>query len=234
MSDLPDLRNEPTIETSRSELGDFARASQSVEDRRGYLREEPRKSPFRYLPSLLAILIAAFCAWHSFVSSQLEKQLQEHFEGDFRKDMPDVSATVEVHSLTNLVEIEITRSVRGKEGAYDFLGDALLEYLRVQLEPVIDRELSKRARRDTDLYAMMVPYQVAITIDKVRLPPAPPPSRLVQEVQHQLRARGYDPGPADGRLGQRTQKAIESFQRDRGLKVDGRATGELLDELRKR
>jgi len=56
---------------------------------------------------------------------------------------------------------------------------------------------------------------------------------MVQEIQRQLSARGYNPGAADGRLSERTRKAIEQFQRDQGGAVDGRATGELLELLRK-
>jgi N-acetyl-anhydromuramyl-L-alanine amidase AmpD len=43
----------------------------------------------------------------------------------------------------------------------------------------------------------------------------------VLEIQRALLARGYDPGPLDGDLGPNTRKAVEVFQRDHGLKVDG-------------
>jgi hypothetical protein len=234
MSDLPELKNEPTIETSRGELEEFAHGIRSAPDRRAHHDDEPRKSRFKYFPALLAILVAIVGGWHWFATDHLEKQLTHYFGEYGRDEMPDVIVAIYVHPLTNLVEIQVTRSVHGKEGAYDLLGDALLEYMGQQVEPAIERELSERARRDTDLYAMMVPYQVSITIDKVRVPPSPPPSRMVQEIQSQLSARGYDPGPADGRLGMRTRTAIEGFQRDHRLTVDGRATGDLLEMLRKK
>jgi len=50
-------------------------------------------------------------------------------------------------------------------------------------------------------------------------------------VQQQLAAKGYDPGPADGRLGRRTVTAIKDFQNDRGLTADGRVSQRLLDLL---
>jgi peptidoglycan hydrolase-like protein with peptidoglycan-binding domain len=41
------------------------------------------------------------------------------------------------------------------------------------------------------------------------------------EIQRALKKAGYDPGPADGRLGKRTKQAILDFQRAKGLKADG-------------
>lgn len=43
----------------------------------------------------------------------------------------------------------------------------------------------------------------------------------VAQVQQRLAALGYDPGPADGIFGRRTEAAVKSFQRSRGLVVDG-------------
>ncbi len=57
--------------------------------------------------------------------------------------------------------------------------------------------------------------------------------RLVAEVQEQLAALGYEPGPADGKVGARTRRAVEAFQEAQGLPRDGRATARLLDQLAK-
>lgn len=40
-------------------------------------------------------------------------------------------------------------------------------------------------------------------------------------VQEALKAAGHDPGPIDGKHGQRTDAAIQSFQKASGLTVDG-------------
>jgi localization factor PodJL len=60
--------------------------------------------------------------------------------------------------------------------------------------------------------------------------PAPDAS-LVMEAQRLLRQRGYDPGPADGVPGPRTQNAIRSFQRKAGLPATGEASEVLIVKL---
>lgn len=43
----------------------------------------------------------------------------------------------------------------------------------------------------------------------------------VTQIQSQLAAFGYKPGPADGDFGAATTEAVKAFQRDRGLEADG-------------
>jgi peptidoglycan hydrolase-like protein with peptidoglycan-binding domain len=84
-----------------------------------------------------------------------------------------------------------------------------------------------------------------------RIPPSPPvplqaeanapPEPLVPEepltpaqiaaIQSILTTRGYKPGPADGKMGPNTSRAIARYQRDSGLKVDGIATSTLISHL---
>jgi peptidoglycan hydrolase-like protein with peptidoglycan-binding domain len=47
-------------------------------------------------------------------------------------------------------------------------------------------------------------------------------SARVREIQRALVAAGFDPGPADGRLGPRTKVAIHDFQQANGLEPDGK------------
>jgi peptidoglycan hydrolase-like protein with peptidoglycan-binding domain len=54
------------------------------------------------------------------------------------------------------------------------------------------------------------------------------PSPRIKELQQGLAELGYDPGPADGFLGQKTRKAIMAFQKDHDLVVDGKYSGLLL------
>lgn len=53
----------------------------------------------------------------------------------------------------------------------------------------------------------------------------------VMDLQWNLAVHGYDPGPADGAAGPRTRAAIEQYQIDAQLPVDGRASAALLDHL---
>ena len=65
-------------------------------------------------------------------------------------------------------------------------------------------------------------------------PAATPPSNLNQGVvslQSQLAARGYDPGPIDGMMGERTRAAIRAYQRDRQMSVDGQVSQALVASL---
>jgi len=57
------------------------------------------------------------------------------------------------------------------------------------------------------------------------------PGNSVAFAQQRLAAKGYDPGPADGKLGRRTVTAIKDFQGDRGLARDGRLSPQVLDLL---
>jgi peptidoglycan hydrolase-like protein with peptidoglycan-binding domain len=56
-------------------------------------------------------------------------------------------------------------------------------------------------------------------------------AQVVYDVQSKLAARGYDPGPIDGKVGSRTRAAIRAFQQDRGLVVDGQITPALINHL---
>jgi hypothetical protein len=54
----------------------------------------------------------------------------------------------------------------------------------------------------------------------------------VAEVQRKLNALGYSAGPVDGEMGPQTRRAIIDFQRNAGLRPNGRPDGALLGALR--
>lgn len=56
-------------------------------------------------------------------------------------------------------------------------------------------------------------------------------SSMVRDTQIGLNRLGYDAGPADGVTGPRTRQAINTFQANNGLPVDGRPSQRLLDEI---
>ena len=56
-------------------------------------------------------------------------------------------------------------------------------------------------------------------------------SALIEELQRALSSAGYDPGPADGTFGRRTEAAVVAFQEANGLSVDGRVGPETASAL---
>ncbi len=56
-------------------------------------------------------------------------------------------------------------------------------------------------------------------------------NQAVSNLQSQLAARGYDPGPIDGVMGERTRQAIRAYQRDRQMPVDGQVSQALVSSL---
>ncbi len=58
--------------------------------------------------------------------------------------------------------------------------------------------------------------------------------QLVTRIQESLNSLGYSAGPTNGRLGAKTEAAIQDFQLDSGLRIDGKPTQELLDLLKRK
>lgn len=54
---------------------------------------------------------------------------------------------------------------------------------------------------------------------------------LIRTVQLSLRRHGYDPGTADGQIGEGTGAAIRAFERDNKLAIRGRISASLLTRL---
>lgn len=54
-----------------------------------------------------------------------------------------------------------------------------------------------------------------------------------KDIQRALKNAGFDVGTIDGKIGPKTKKAIEDFQRSKGLKVDGKVGPMTWSELEK-
>lgn len=61
--------------------------------------------------------------------------------------------------------------------------------------------------------------------------PAAQGNSLVHRIQTALAERGYAPGRVNGRLNGRTEAAIQDFQLDHGLAIDGRPSESLLEAI---
>jgi peptidoglycan hydrolase-like protein with peptidoglycan-binding domain len=81
-------------------------------------------------------------------------------------------------------------------------------------------------------------------VEQAKLPPvstdlpSPPPAvdkgapaLLIKAVQRELAARGYDVGPADGKLNDKTRAAISAYEVSEGLPVTGQASDDLLRHI---
>ena len=53
----------------------------------------------------------------------------------------------------------------------------------------------------------------------------------IRQVQQALKVAGFDPGPADGRMGARTRAAIRDFQLANGLEPDGKVGSKTWNKL---
>ena len=57
-------------------------------------------------------------------------------------------------------------------------------------------------------------------------------SEMIATTQNTLARLGYQPGPVDGIMGNRTHSAIREFQRAEGIQVDGQLSESLFEHLR--
>ena len=65
------------------------------------------------------------------------------------------------------------------------------------------------------------------------LPPAGPFKPTTAEIQTALKAAGFYAGEVDGKIGPKTKKAIEDFQKANNLKVDGKVGPKTWEALSK-
>jgi TPR repeat protein len=112
------------------------------------------------------------------------------------------------------------------------LGDRLTTAQRAAINDRVSKDIIN------DLPQPAQPAGTAAAAPEASPAPAPEPSPEVSQadtigaVQALLAELGFDPGPADGAMGQRTRAAIEDYQRALGLPVDGVASEALLQNLR--
>lgn len=143
------------------------------------------------------------------------------------------------------------------EEAYKWLsiaareGDADAAAKRDTLAGAMRPEQLQKARGDAELWkpAPLEPQVNASTPDPQWEPSAgrragtsqssssaqasvdPASDKAIATVQAILKRLGYDPGPADGKMGARTRDAVKAYQRKTGLPEDGEVTTELLQKL---
>ena len=92
-----------------------------------------------------------------------------------------------------------------------------------------------QGQRSVPLPAPSSPPTPAHSASPQKVTPAPSHAladpAIVAAVQRSLSASGFDPGPIDGVVGERTRLAIRSYQRTIGLTEDGRISATLIGKL---
>ncbi len=99
-----------------------------------------------------------------------------------------------------------------------------------ELQPITMESLSTAAGsiqaapdlKAQEVKALNVPAAVTSAKELVPLPPQGPYKPAAIEIQTALKNAGFYVGNLDGKIGPKSKKAIEDFQKANGLKVDGK------------
>ena len=92
-------------------------------------------------------------------------------------------------------------------------------------------------RRDVEPYRSQLQaegrsrFARVLSTGSLSAPARPAADETVRAIQQKLNEIGYNAGPADGLIGRGTRSAIQAFQRDNDLVVDGNPTAALLQRL---
>jgi localization factor PodJL len=122
-------------------------------------------------------------------------------------------------------------------------GDADAAKKRDDVAQVLDKDALARARLAVETWTPATPDPAVNETPKgdpswSAVPEATSAAVVVTDpvaaAQAMLARMGYDPGPADGKMGERTRLAIERFQKERGLPVTGEVDDALVRALSER
>jgi hypothetical protein len=96
--------------------------------------------------------------------------------------------------------------------------DPALKRMQPKLNDAMN-EWNKIAPAADDVLALL---GAGVTLPRIQKSLRLAPEQInMKWIQSALKSRGFDPGPLDGKLGLRTTAAIERYQAQRGLHVDG-------------
>ena len=88
--------------------------------------------------------------------------------------------------------------------------------LRNQITALNAQIQTNQAQTEEAVAPQIKPVEAIKTDAEVKYPPT------VRQIQTALANAGYDPGKVDGKIGEKTRKAIRRFQKDHKLQVDGK------------
>ena len=159
MSDS-ELRREPTV-------GDIERPMyESLPHRRIDTDEGTPWTLTDKITLSVILMIATIAGWHYYAHLEIEKATQAYADEYLANWMPKATAKVEINPLSNFASIYVVMPPRSdKEQLVNMVVDAIVEEVRTNMEPNLDRDLELNARRFLDLYAMALPYRVSIVVE---------------------------------------------------------------------
>jgi hypothetical protein len=135
------------------------------EYRPGAVREPSRRVPV--WPWVLGLLLIAVVGWHIYCAVRLETSSREYIRSRLGEGPADATIEVHVQPVTNLVAIElrvVDKDAATMKPSDQLLLDAALSYIRSEIEPYLERELSLIARRQVDPYAIAIPYRIDFSL----------------------------------------------------------------------
>lgn len=180
------------------------------------------KASRRIVLSVILGAVALVGGWHYLCQLEVKDTLSELSNEFLREHMQDASALVEIGPVNNVIDIHVELNSKPAKGLGALIESSMIEVFREELEPKLERALHTRTRRDMDVYAMLMPYKVSITVGERdaqsrTAEPSRQDSAEFREVQRALSECGYDIGQLDGVLGPKTQHAIREFRIKHGL-----------------
>lgn len=93
----------------------------------------------------------------------------------------------------------------------------------IQIEPIQpQQELAAISTSTGETPATADPTASSSLLTSASATPSMEESSRIRQIQLALRQAGFDPGPADGKMGTRTKVAIRDFQLANGLQADGK------------
>lgn len=153
-------RREPTV-------GDIERPMyESLPHRRSHSDQGTQWTLGAIITLWVMIAIGAIAGWHNYARLQIEKAVQTYADEYLAKTISRATATVEINPLSNFALIHVMTPPHSYEER--FVGkvvDAVVEEVRTEIEPRLDRDLELAARKFFDLYAMALPYRVSIVVE---------------------------------------------------------------------
>jgi hypothetical protein len=127
--------------------------------------EQPRRASL--WPWVLGTLLIAVCGWHVLCTQRLEASIHDYLRSNVGDSPSDATLEIHIQPITNLVAIElkvVDKAAAAMKPSERLMLDAALSYIRTEVEPYLERELTLIARKQVDPYAMALPYRIAFSL----------------------------------------------------------------------